>query len=129
MRKFVFLATLGSVLFCASVHADEASAAIAIPGWWSIPFLLLLSSIAFVPFIHKPFWEKFFAHISIGLGLLVAIIYATQLGDYGREKLFETSLDYFKFIVAQLIIIKGYSVFSNVEVSGVSSLLQISYCF
>ncbi len=81
----------------------------AIPGWWSIPFLLLLSCIAFVPFVHKPFWEKFFAHISVGLGLLVAVVYATQLGDFGREKLGETALEYFKFIalIGSLFVVSG----------------------
>src|SRR5437763_1852612 len=77
VRKFAFGALLGAIVYCVPAAADEAGGplTITVPGWWSIPFLLLLSCIAFVPFIHKPFWEKFFGHISIGLGLLVAAIY------------------------------------------------------
>ncbi|HLX65298.1 MAG TPA: sodium:proton antiporter [Planctomycetota bacterium] len=111
MRKFSFAALLGAIVCCASASAEEAGGplTVTIPGWWSLPFLLLLSCIAFVPFIHKPIWEKFFAHISIGLGLLVAAVYLTQLGAHGREKLGETALEYFKFIalVGSLFVISG----------------------
>ncbi len=80
-----------------------------IPGWWSIPFLLLLSAIAFMPFVNKPFWERFFGHISVGMGIIVAGIYATQLGEHGRNVLGETALEYFKFIamVGSLFVVSG----------------------
>ena len=117
MRKFAIATILGSILFCASAGADEAVHAASVPGWWSIPFMLLLSCIAFVPFIHKPFWERFFAHISVGLGLIAAAIYATQLGAHGREVLGETALEYFKFIalVGSLFVVSGGIL---IEISG-----------
>ncbi|MEI6236370.1 MAG: sodium:proton antiporter [Planctomycetota bacterium] len=104
------LMVIVGALMCASANAAEiAGHTISIPGWWSIPFMLLLSCIACVPFIHKPFWEKFFAHISVGLGLIVAAIYMTQLGDHGRHVLGETALEYFKFIalVGSLFVVAG----------------------
>src|SRR4029077_13709900 len=91
VRRLGFVLSLG-ILLCGRAAAADASVTITVPGWWSIPFMLLLSCIAFVPFIHKPFWEKFFGHISIGLGLIVAAIYLTQHGAHGREKLLETAL-------------------------------------
>lgn len=106
MRKFRWLLCAG---LCLSPSVFAASNTPAVEGWWSIPFMLLLSSIAFVPFIHKPFWERFFGHISIGLGLIVSAIYLTQLGAYGHEKLGETALEYFKFIalIGSLFVVCG----------------------
>ena len=80
-----------------------------VQSWWSIPFIVLLACIALLPFINKHFWERFYPHISIGLGLLVAVFYATQLGDYGRETLGHTALEYFKFIalVGSLFVVSG----------------------
>ncbi len=107
MRKLVF--AIGLSLIATSACAGETAIAHVVPAWWSIPFMLLLSCIAFAPFIHKPFWERFFGHVSIGLGLVVAAIYLTQLGGHGREKLGETALEYFKFIalVGSLFVISG----------------------
>ncbi len=117
------LAVAGIGLFCCSgVSADEAGHAGLVPGWWSIPFMLLLSCIAFVPFIHKPFWEKFFARISLGLAAIVALLYVTQLGAYGREMVFETALEYFKFIalIGSLYVVSGGIL---IDISGGGNVL------
>ena len=99
------------------IAAGEASHVPAAAAWWSIPFALLLACIALLPFIHKHFWERYFAYISLGLGALVAAFYMTQLGHDGREILGETALEYFKFIalVGSLFVVSGGIL---VDVSG-----------
>ena len=106
MRKWA--GCLGILFLCSAAPASDAPAA-SIPVSWSIPFVLLLASIAIVPFINKRFWEHYYAHISIGLGLIVVAIYFAQLGGYGREKVLETALEYFKFIalVGSLFVVSG----------------------
>jgi Na+/H+ antiporter NhaD/arsenite permease-like protein len=56
----------------AAIHSAEA------PGisiFWSVPFVLLLGSIALMPFIARHWWEKSYPWVSGGLALLVAIYY------------------------------------------------------
>jgi len=125
------LACAGFILFglCGAVSAAESQATV-IPGWWSIPFILLLACIALMPFINKRFWEHFYPHISIGLGLIVAVVYVTQLGHEGSHRVLETALDYFKFIalIGSLFVISGGIL---IEISGggnprVNTLLLIA---
>lgn len=80
-----------------------------IPIWWSFPFVLLLGCIATMPFINKQFWEHHYSTVSIVLGLTVVLIYVTQLGGLGRDKVLETALDYFKFIalIGSLFVVSG----------------------
>ena len=62
----------------------------------SLRRVLILACIALMPFINKPFWEHYYPHISIGLGLLVAAIYVTQLGHEGSHRVLETAIDYYE---------------------------------
>lgn len=80
-----------------------------IPAWWSLPFLLLLACIACFPFISKHFWEHHYHHIAVGLGLVMTLVYCFGLGAYGRHKMLETGLDYFKFIalIGSLFVVTG----------------------
>jgi len=64
--------------------------------WMILPFALLLLAIAVGPFLHRHWWEKYYPHVSIGLGLLVCLYYFFFL-DYHR--IFDTLSEYFSFIV------------------------------
>jgi Na+/H+ antiporter NhaD/arsenite permease-like protein len=79
----------------------------AVPLWASIPFLLMLLSIAVMPFIHRRWWEKNYPFVSIFLGLLVVLLYLFLFGGYDR--LTKTGLEYFSFIVliGSLFVVAG----------------------
>ena len=64
--------------------------------WMILPFALLLLAIAIAPFINRHWWEKYYPHVSIGLGVIVFAYYAVCL-DYRR--MMETFVEYFSFIV------------------------------
>jgi Na+/H+ antiporter NhaD/arsenite permease-like protein len=78
-----------------------------VPLWASIPFLLMLLSIAVMPFIHRHWWEKNYPFVSIFLGLLVVLLYLFLFGGYDR--LAKTGLEYFSFIVliGSLFVVAG----------------------
>jgi Na+/H+ antiporter NhaD/arsenite permease-like protein len=79
----------------------------AVPLWASIPFLLMLLSIAVMPFIHRHWWEKNYPFVSIFLGLLVVLLYLFLFKEYDR--LTKTGLEYFSFIVliGSLFVVAG----------------------
>lgn len=79
----------------------------AVPLWASIPFLLMLLSIAAMPFIHRHWWEKNYPFFSIFLGLLVVLLYLFLFKGYDR--LAKTGLEYFSFIVliGSLFVVAG----------------------
>lgn len=66
-----------------------------VSAWMTLPFLLLLSAIAIAPFINRHWWEKYYPHVSLGLGFLVLAYYCLYL-DYRRMA--DTLLDYLSFI-------------------------------
>lgn len=78
-----------------------------IPLWASVPFLLMILSIALMPFIHKHWWEKNYPLVSVALGLLVVLLYLFLFKGYTR--LIDTGLEYFSFIVliGSLFVVAG----------------------
>lgn len=56
-------------------HPEEEHAAPHASLAWSIPFILLLLSIATIPAIDHHKWEKIYPYVSIGLGSVVAAYY------------------------------------------------------
>lgn len=86
-----------------------------------IPFVLLLASIALLPFISKHTWEKNYHYISFGLGLLIVLYYlfavravngfgdVTGTSSYGIHKLIHTAIEYYSFIalIGSLFVISG----------------------
>ena len=63
--------------------------------WMIIPFAALLLAIAIVPFIDRQWWEKYYPHVSIGLGALVFTYYCVKIDPH---RMFDTLVDYFSFI-------------------------------
>ena len=87
------------LLACLSSPLTLVAAENAIPpvkGWMVTPFILLLSAIALVPFINRAWWDKYYPHVSIGLGFAVFAYYSLVLDV---RRMLETSVDYFSFIV------------------------------
>lgn len=86
-----------------------------------IPFVLLLLSIALLPFISKHTWEKNYQYISYGLGLIIVAYYIlvvragngfgdlTGTSSYGTHKLIHTAIEYYSFIalIGSLFVISG----------------------
>ena len=75
--------------------------------WMIIPFVLMLLSIALMPFIHLHWWENNYPKVAIGLGLFTATYYVAVLGQTGR--LLDVGHEYFSFIslIGSLFIVAG----------------------
>lgn len=74
---------------------------------WVLPFILLLASIAILPLANKHWWEKNFALVSFGLGLVVIFHYLVQLRN--SDSLLHTASEYFSFIslIGSLFVVSG----------------------
>jgi Na+/H+ antiporter NhaD/arsenite permease-like protein len=73
----------------------------------TIPFILLLLAIAFIPLINLHFWEKFYPVISIILGLIAVYYYLAILKNPFRMA--ATGMEYFGFIslIGSLFVVSG----------------------
>lgn len=76
-------------------------------GWMVLPFALLLFSIAAAPLAAPHFWEKYYPHVSCGLGLITAGYYG--LGLYQTEPLVHAFREYVSFLalVGSLYVVSG----------------------
>lgn len=81
------------------------------------PFVLLLLCIALMPFVAKHFWEKYYPHVSVGLGFIVFLYYAIAFKGYGVLRMFCSILDYVSFmaLVGSLFVIAGGI---HIDISG-----------
>ncbi len=72
-----------------------------------IPFIILIVSIAVMPFIFGNWWEKNYGKFSIGLALIVALYYIIVLGK--QTELFTTIEEYISFIslLGSLYVVSG----------------------
>jgi Na+/H+ antiporter NhaD/arsenite permease-like protein len=92
VRLLLLLACLFSPLcsFAAENHLPP------VKGWMVTPFGLLLAAIAIVPFIDRAWWDKYYPHVSIGLGFVVFAYYSLVLDV---RRMLDTSVDYISFIM------------------------------
>ena len=74
---------------------------------WAAPFLALLCSIAVLPLTHKPWWEKNYPLVSLGLGLSVILHYLFGLKN--TSSLLHTGSEYVSFIclIGSLYVVSG----------------------
>lgn len=72
-----------------------------------LPFVLLLLSIALVPFISAHWWEKYYPAVSVCLGALAVIYYFFFLDNAPR--MLHTGLEYVSFIalIGSLYVVSG----------------------
>ncbi|RPI29269.1 MAG: sodium:proton antiporter [Acidobacteria bacterium] len=75
--------------------------------WWILPFVLLLLSIAVMPFINRHWWEENYAFVAFSLGALVVIYYMLMLPNPPRMAL--TFYEYVSFIclIGSLFVVAG----------------------
>ena len=93
MRKTLLVLTLVLALPACGWSAEPQVPLV--KGWMVTPFILLLLAIALVPFINRGWWDKYYPHVSLGLGFLVLAYYTLYL-DYHR--MMHVGLDYLSFI-------------------------------
>jgi Na+/H+ antiporter NhaD/arsenite permease-like protein len=79
---------------------------------WSLPFVLLLASIALMPFIHRHWWEKRYPWVAGGLALVPAAYYffiAPHHPGAGAGAWVHGMLEYVSFILllGSLYIVSG----------------------
>ena len=91
--------------------ATAAESGANIPLWLVAPFALLLLLIAVMPLTPpkvKHIWEHYYAHIAIGLGLLVIAYYLLRV-PAGGEHVAHTLTEYFSFIclIGSLFVVAG----------------------
>lgn len=86
-RQLLVAAVLAAVVALASswLHhfatGDRPAAAPSVSSYWLLPFVLLLTAIAVMPFIHRHWWEHNYARVAVVLGLIVAVYYVFALGQ------------------------------------------------
>jgi Na+/H+ antiporter NhaD/arsenite permease-like protein len=89
-------------ILCAVGMVDAAP-----PVWLVLPFCFLLFLIAAAPLAIPHFWEKYYAHTAMALGLGVAIYYFAVLGD--AAPLVHSVQEYVSFLalVGSLYVVSG----------------------
>lgn len=97
-----------SLSFALSAPSEAAAH---VPGALTLPFVLLLVLIAAMPLSPpriKQYWDKYYAHVAIGLGLLVAVFYFGYIRGGGRV-VAHTMSDYASFIclIGSLFVVAG----------------------
>jgi len=95
----------------ATVLASAGTPAVEIPLWLVTPFALLLLLIAIMPLTPtrvKHFWEHYYPHVSIALGLAVIAFYLLRIPD-GGATVVHTLHEYFSFIslIGSLFVVAG----------------------
>lgn len=98
-----------SNLSLAAVEAPGLSGHV--PGGLTFPFVLLLVLIAVMPLSPhgiKQYWDRYYAYVAIGLGLLVAGFYL-QFVPGGGQIVLHTASDYASFIclIGSLFVVAG----------------------
>ncbi|OIR18721.1 hypothetical protein GALL_10610 [mine drainage metagenome] len=96
-----------------------------IPLWLILPFGLLLLLIAVMPLTPhgiKRFWDRFYAHIAIGLGAAVALYYSLAIPG-GGATVSTTAHEYLSFIclIGSLFVVAGGI---HIKVKGEATPLQ-----
>lgn len=85
-----------------------------------IPFILLLLSIAIVPFINRQWWTKYYPYVSVGYGLIILIYYLVLNKS---SVILHTLEDYIMFIslLTSLFVVSGGIL---IEIKGLSTPLR-----
>lgn len=96
-------------------HADDpaapthAHAEPPIPLVLCLPFVLLLGSIALMPFINAGFWHHHYPDFAFLLGGVIAGYYAIAFGAHGHHHLLHAIIEYYSFIalIGGLFVVSG----------------------
>ncbi len=93
MRKTLLVTTLVLALPACGWSAEPQVPLV--KAWMLTPFIALLLAIALVPFVNRSWWDRYYPHVSLGLGFVVLAYYTLYL-DYHR--MVHVGLDYLSFI-------------------------------
>ncbi|MBI4427844.1 MAG: sodium:proton antiporter [Ignavibacteriales bacterium] len=109
-RVFIVFAFLSALLFGAFAvleHELESVHIVEVNVWFISPFVLLLASIAVMPFINRHWWEKNYPNVAFALGFIVVFYYLYELQNGPRLLL--TSYEYVSFIslIGSLFVVAG----------------------
>jgi Na+/H+ antiporter NhaD/arsenite permease-like protein len=98
-------------------HPGPTETSPTIPLWLCVPFVLLLASIALMPFINSHFWHHHFPDFAFLLGGVVAGYYLSAFSPpgsghglpYGQSTLLHALTEYYSFIalVGGLFVVAG----------------------
>lgn len=72
-----------------------------------IPFVVLLLAIALMPFINKHWWEHYYPHVAVALGLITIVYYVFFL--HNPVRMLHSGIEFFSFIclVGSLFVVAG----------------------
>lgn len=104
---FLILAAAALLFFSSIEHQIERVEILPVELGWVVPFVLLLGSIAVVPFIDRLWWEKNYPIVSYSLGVVVVVYYVFFLDNVPRLLL--TFHEYISFIslIGSLFVVSG----------------------
>ena len=105
--KFTAVAVTVMVIYNFFGYLLEEVKIVPVNVWFIAPFLLLLLSIAVIPFINRYWWEKNYLFVAYTLGFVVVLYYISSLHNIPR--LFLTSYEYVSFIslIGSLFVVAG----------------------
>ncbi len=105
--KFATIAVVVMVLYNFFGYYLSAVEVIPVKAWFITPFILLLLSIAVMPFIDRNWWQKNYPLVAFSLGFIVVFYYAFSL--HNTPRLFLTSYEYISFIslIGSLFVVSG----------------------
>ncbi|MBI4810542.1 MAG: sodium:proton antiporter, partial [Ignavibacteriales bacterium] len=106
LRRFLIVLTL-TLLGTISAFANEGYEVVPVNPLMIFPFVLLLLSIAIIPFINRHWWEKYYPHVSVVLGAISVVYYVFFLQNSGR--ILHTGIEYLSFIIliGSLFVVSG----------------------
>jgi len=105
--KFTAVAVLVMVTYNFFGYLLEDVKIVPVNVWFIAPFLLLLLSIAVIPFVNKHWWEKNYPIVAYTLGFVTVLYYVSSLHNIPR--LFLTSYEYVSFVslIGSLFVVTG----------------------
>jgi Na+/H+ antiporter NhaD/arsenite permease-like protein len=132
LRRFVFVLIL-ILMGTIPTLANEGYEVVPVAPWMITPFVLLLLSIAIMPFIDRHWWEKYYPHVSFVLGAISVVYYVFFLQNSGR--IVHTGIEYFSFIIliGSLFVVSGgihirirgkSTPLSNVALLGIGAIVS-----
>lgn len=130
---FAFLAVFAFGVFNAFEHSLEGTDIMPINVWFVAPFIVLLGSIAIMPFVNRHWWENNYPNVSYALAFIVVFYYLFDL--HNASRLFLTSYEYISFIslIGSLFVVSGgihirirgkASPFENVGLLGTGAVIS-----
>lgn len=107
LAMFAALAVATFLFFNFFSGSLERAIVVPVHVWWVVPFVALLAAIASMPFINRRWWDKNYAFVSYGLGLIVVLYYLAGLGSSPR--VLRTFYEYVSFIslIGSLFVVSG----------------------